>query len=359
MKRTDDRSDLIGVGGDRSLSEIHDSALPRRVSGRTVANWTYAEVVAGPDRVTRALAAIDEANARDPAIVAVRDRRGPKELVHAELVTDWVCRMRPDASDALLLAARGHHLRRWTVPRSTYPTGRAGYLKWRKDLHAQHAAELGALLADCGHDDATIARVQALVRKDGLTRAAPDDDAQVLEDALCLVFLETQLADVAARLDAETLAGVLAKTVRKMSPRGLGLVADVPLTAQARRLLDEALARDVVRRYLDALAAHDWPALEATLAMDVRRIGPYGDNYDGRAAYARFLEQTVSALSGYELGVERMLVAGASVAVELHETVDDGDGRLHTDEVVVFDTAGGLIARVAVYLRSSVRLPGT
>ncbi|HVJ97293.1 MAG TPA: DUF4202 family protein, partial [Acidimicrobiia bacterium] len=95
--------------------------------------------MAHSEQVQAAWAAIDAANREDPTIVTVRGRTGPKEILHAELVTAWLDRLRPDASDALLLAARGHHLRRWTMPRATYPAGRAGYLKWRKALHEQHA----------------------------------------------------------------------------------------------------------------------------------------------------------------------------------------------------------------------------
>jgi len=302
------------------------------------------------------LAAVDAANAEDPTIITVRDRTGPKEIVHAELVTEWVRRLTPSPDEALLLAARGHHFRRWTSPRTSYPAGRAGYLRWRKALHAQHARELGALLEDVGYEPPTIERVQALVRKDALGH---DADAQVLEDALCLVFLETQLVDVATRLDAETLQRVIVKTARKMSPDGLAFIGEVPLTEVGRRVLDEALARDVVQRYLAALAAFDWTALAGTLATDVHRIGPYGDDCDGREAYASFLQSTITALSGYELAVKRTIAAGSTVAVELSETVDDGENRrLHTDEVVVFDVAGGLIVQVAVYLRKSHHSPG-
>ncbi len=268
------------------------------------------------NRLEQALAAIDDANAHDPTTIEARGRRGPKEVLHAQLVTEWVRKLRPGADDALLLAARGNHLRRWTVPRNTYPEGRAGYLRWRKDLHAQHATDLGALLADAGYDDDTIARVQSLVRKDGLGRD-PDADVQVLEDALCLVFLETQFAGVADRLAPQTLDRVIVKTTNKMSGRGRAQIAQLPLGPASLRLLDEALACDAVRRYLDALAAHDWDALAATLAPDVHRIGPYGDVYDGREPYAQFLR---------------------------------------TAETVVFDAPGGLISHVAVYLRTSVRV---
>ncbi len=306
-------------------------------------------------RLRAALAAIDDANAADPTVVTVRDRTGPKEIIHADLVTEWVLRLRPDADEALLLAARGHHFRRWTVPRSSYPPGRAAYLRWRKDLHAQHAKELGLVLADAGYDEPTIVRVQAIVRKDGLARAGESDDVQVLEDALCLVFLETQLVEIAARLDPAKLPGVITKTAHKMSGAGLAQIAHVPLGPGARRLLDEAFARDVVQRYLDGLAAADWDKLTACLAPDVERIGPYRDGFRGQAEYAEFLQNTISALSGYELVIAGMIADGNRVAVELSETVDDGDGRLHTDETVLFDVTDGLISRVAVYLQTSER----
>jgi hypothetical protein len=300
-----------------------------------------------------ALAAIDSANAADPTTVTVRGLSGPKEIVHAELVTEWVRRLRPEPDAALLLAARGHHFRRWTSPRSSYPAGRGGYLRWRKALHEQQARELGEVLEKAGIEPAVVAHTRALVRKDGLGKG--DGDAQVLEDALCLVFLETQLDDVAARLEPETMERVVVKTAAKMSARGRALIAEVPLSPAGRRVLDEAIAIDVVRRYCFALAAHDWDLLAETLALDVHRIGPYRDVYDGRESYASFLASTLAALSGYELEVDRMIANGNTVAVELRETVDDGGARLATDESVVFDVSDGLIARVAVYLQTSER----
>jgi ketosteroid isomerase-like protein len=307
----------------------------------------------GSGRLERALAAIDAANRADPNEVTVRDRTGPKEVIHAELVTDWVRHLRPDADEALLLAARGHHFRRWTIPRNSFPGGRAAYLRWRRTLHKQQADELGALLRECGYDEPAITRVQALVRKDGLGR---DPDVQTLEDALCLVFLETQFLDVAARLEPETLRNVVVKTAAKMSRDGMAAIADVPLDPRARELLDGALAADVVGRYLDALREHDWDKVASTLAADVERIGPYRDVYRGRDEYARFLQSTIAALPGYELVVDRITPAGGTVLVELQETVDDDGARLRTHEAVVFDVDAGEIARVAVYLQSSERI---
>ena len=165
------------------------------------------------DRFERAVAAIDAANAESPTGV---------ELDHAVRVSEWVRRLRPDASEALLLAARAHHIRRWTVPRSSYPEGRAGYLRWRRDLHEVHADEAAKVLRAEGYDEATIARVQDIVRKRGL---ASDPEVQVLEDALCLVFIQTQYDELAGRLDPEKMDAVVAKTLAKMSDEGRRLAA--------------------------------------------------------------------------------------------------------------------------------------
>jgi hypothetical protein len=190
------------------------------------------------DRFGRAIAAIDAANAGDPKRIVVGGETLPKELAHARLVTEWVRRMDPEAGEALLLAARAHHLRRWTIPRASFPEGRAGYLRWRRTLQEQHANEVAEILETVGYDAAAIARVQDLVRKRGL---GSDPDVQVLEDALCLVFIETQFHDIAGRLEPDKLADVVQKTVRKMSPRAVTLALELEIDAADRALLAKIL----------------------------------------------------------------------------------------------------------------------
>jgi hypothetical protein len=191
------------------------------------------------EQLVRAFAAIDATNGADPARITVRGEQRPKELVHAELVTEWVRRLEPAAPEPLLLAARAHHLRRWTIPRASYPQGRSGYLRWRKALQQQHAREVAEILVDVGYDDATIARVQDLVRKRGL---GTDHDVQVLEDALCLVFAETQLHDLAQRVETEKMVEVIRKTLAKMSPRAVELAKGLDISPESRELLAAALA---------------------------------------------------------------------------------------------------------------------
>lgn len=195
----------------------------------------------GEERLQHAIAAIDARNQDDPNQILVRGATRPKELAHAELATEWVERLVEDPSDELRLAARSHHLRRWAIARSEYPAGRGGYHRWRKALQRLHADEVGAILENEGYAEPTVARVRALVRKQGLERG-DDPEVQALEDALCLVFLETQLASTAAKLgDPEKTVDVLRKTAHKMSARALELAGRLPLSEDEQTLLERAL----------------------------------------------------------------------------------------------------------------------
>jgi hypothetical protein len=194
-------------------------------------------------RLDAALAAIDAANADDPATIVVGGVERPKELTHAEMVTAWVRRLDPDADEAQLLAARAHHLRRWEVPRASYPAGRAGYLRWRTDLKARHAAAVAEILKGCGYGDEVIERVGQIIRKE---RLRTDPAVQTHEDALCLVFLETQLAAVADELGEERTVAVLRKTLAKMSPAGRAAIAQVPLGPRERALVERAASGEGV-----------------------------------------------------------------------------------------------------------------
>jgi hypothetical protein len=168
----------------------------------------------------------------------VRGALRPKELAHAELVCEWVARLVPDAGEALRLAARAHHLRRWAIPRKDYPEGRVGYLRWRRALQVFHAEEVARLLAGAGYGEDMIARVCDLVRKRGLGR---DSEVQALEDALCLVFLETQLGDLRERFDRDKVIDILRKSLRKMSADGVACAAEISLEDADAALLARAI----------------------------------------------------------------------------------------------------------------------
>jgi hypothetical protein len=188
-------------------------------------------------RFERAIAAIDAANADDPYRITVAGEERPKEQAHAELATSWVERLRPDAGEELLLAARAHHLRRWAIPRASYPDGRNGYLRWRRELQKGHAADVGRILEAEGYDATTIERVQEIIQK---RRLSSDPEVQTFEDALCLVFLETQLTDFAERY-ADKAAEVLEKTIEKMSDEGKARALELDVSPAERALLSEVV----------------------------------------------------------------------------------------------------------------------
>ena len=183
-----------------------------------------------------ALAAIDAVHAEDPE----RDADGrAKELVYAERMSAWLKRLSPEASEALTLAVRCQHLRRWTISRSSYPEGKVGYLRWRKDESLAHAALAGEILRHAGYDGQAVKRVQSLVKKE---RIKHDPEAQTLEDVTCLVFLEHELAPFAAKHPDDKVIDILQKTWPKMSAQGQREALALPLPAPLRALVEKALA---------------------------------------------------------------------------------------------------------------------
>lgn len=181
-----------------------------------------------------AVDAIDTANAADPTRVLVRGAEQPLALAHGRMAAEWVVLLSAGVDAAVRLAARAHHLRRWELPRADYATGRAGYLQWKRDQRRRHADDLGALMAEVGYDPEPIAEAQAAVMRQG-------EGGQLVEDAACLVFIETQLATVAEQLDRDHLVEVIRKTAKKMSPEALAAVATIPLGEAEQHLLAEAL----------------------------------------------------------------------------------------------------------------------
>ena len=188
------------------------------------------KAMADDPRFTAAIERFDALNARDPV---------GKELVYSQRMTQWLDRLAPDASIPLRLAARAQHLMRWEIPRSSFPDGRAGYIRWRTKLYDFHADKAAEVLRDVGYDDATIAQVRSLIRKESLKQSP---DMQLLEDVICLVFLENYFADFAKDHDEEKLVRILRKTWKKMSPRGREAAMAIQLGEREKQLIAKALA---------------------------------------------------------------------------------------------------------------------
>jgi hypothetical protein len=197
------------------------------------------------DRFRAAIQRFDTANAADPN--REPDAAGieqPRELLYAQRMTEMLDRFAPEASEAVRLAVRSQHIRRWEIPRDSYPRTPEGYKAWRTRLMDFHADTAGAILREAGYEEETIARVRSLLRKERLKR---DPETQLLEDIIALVFLEHYLAGFVAGhagYDEAKFADILHKTWLKMSPRGREaalVVARIP--AELRPVVERAVAQ--------------------------------------------------------------------------------------------------------------------
>lgn len=185
-------------------------------------------------RFLNAIAAIDAANAGDPSELDGE----PLAMNEGRTAHEWTVTLDPRAPETVQLAARAHHLRRWEMPRASYPEGRSGYLRWRRDQQRRHSDDLSTLLAAHGYDTATIARTATIISKQGL---GSDPDVQLFEDAVALTFLQSQLTRTHARLaDDDKLVDVLRKTFAKMSARGRALAGTIEVDAAIAPLVARA-----------------------------------------------------------------------------------------------------------------------
>ena len=191
------------------------------------------------ERFDRAIAEFDRLNAQDPNHRIVAGEAVPFELFFANQMTEWVFRLDSNASEAVKLAARCQHICRWESPRSDYPEGRGGYLTWRKDLKIFHANKSEEILRKVGYGEATVQAVRQINLKIGLRH---NSDVQLIEDALCLVFLDNQLDALIAKTTEDKMVSILQKTWSKMSERAHRKALALDLSEEASRLVSKALA---------------------------------------------------------------------------------------------------------------------
>lgn len=189
-------------------------------------------------RFEAAIARFDAENARDPKQVICDGKPQAHELVYSRWLTDWLLRVDPQASEALQLAARCQHICRWQIPRDSYPATRAGYLKWRQTLKEFHADKAAAILEEAGYSQDVIQQVCDLNLKKNFPA---DPECRVLEDALCLLFLERQFNGLAAKATEEKMIVALQKCWAKMTPTAHALALKLNYTVSEKRLLDLAL----------------------------------------------------------------------------------------------------------------------
>jgi hypothetical protein len=181
----------------------------------------------------------DAYNRQDPHKLNWNEEEFPAEYFYALQLYNWVKKLAPEASEALLLASRCQHIGRWKIPRDQYPLGKAGYLRWRTDLAKFHAATAAELLKEAGYNESEINQVQHILLKQNLKN---NDEVQTMENALCLVFLEFQYEDFISKHDDTKLVRILQKSLKKMSEPGRNAALTLTYSPKAKILLASALA---------------------------------------------------------------------------------------------------------------------
>lgn len=191
-----------------------------------------------PTPFQKAITWIDAENAQDPNQETFQSKVIPKELLYSNRMFERLLSFEPNASEAIQIAAKAQHICRWKIARESYPMDRVGYLKWREELKKFHAQTTATILEKAGYSLEFIARVSFLIEKKLLKK---DAETQLLEDVICLVFLEFYLDDFVQKHDTEKLKNIILKTWQKMSDKGHDAALKINYKAENLELIKEAL----------------------------------------------------------------------------------------------------------------------
>ena len=190
------------------------------------------------NKLEAAFTAFDHYNQQDPNTFIWQGNAYPQEYFFAIKLHDWVTVLDGQAGEELLLASRSQHIGRWEIARSSYPEGREGYLKWRKDLGLYHAEKAAAILQSIGYPEDQIARVKQIIQKQ---KIKADREVQTMENALCLVFLQYQYEDFYPQHEAGKVVNILKKSLLKMDAAGHQFALQLPYSKQGLGYIQEAL----------------------------------------------------------------------------------------------------------------------
>lgn len=187
----------------------------------------------------QAIQLFDKANSNDPNKEDANGIQHPKELLYAQRMSDQLNTFASDASEEVQLAVRCQHICRWEIPRDSYEMNRIGYLTWRKDLTKFHAKRAGTILSEVGYTEETIKKVQFLLQKKQLKK---NEDTQLLEDIICLVFLNFYFEKFSQKYSEEKLIDILQKTWAKMSKKGHESALKIKFSETASKLVSKAMS---------------------------------------------------------------------------------------------------------------------
>ncbi len=188
--------------------------------------------------IAQAIAQLQKLNAEDPNELVFEGQTHKKEVLFAERLSVWVHKLEGEPSAALQVAAYGQHVERWKSLRTDYPEGRVGYLKWRKDLSKRHAEVTCKVAAEVGLPEDVVEAIRRINLKQDLRG---NRETQVMEDALCLSFLEHEYAEFSGKHEDEKVVDIVQKTWGKMSEKAHKIALELPLSGRPLQLVQRAL----------------------------------------------------------------------------------------------------------------------
>lgn len=189
-------------------------------------------------KLNSAFQRFDAYNQSDPNIFHWEGNDYPQEYFFAVQLYEWILKLEPSASEALLLASRSQHIGRWEIARESYPEGRVGYLTWRKDLSLFHAKKASEILDEIGYEKEEIAKVERIILKQ---KIKADHEVQTMENALCLVFLQFQYEAFHAKHSPEKVINILKKSLLKMDAHGHQFALKLNYSPEGLAYIQEAL----------------------------------------------------------------------------------------------------------------------
>ena len=192
-----------------------------------------------PTNFEIAIALIDKKNEQDVNVVHSHDLVFSKELLYSQRMSQKLLQFKGGASEALQIAARAQHICRWKIPRNQFSMDRVGYLKWRETLKKMHADITSELLKTIGYSDEFIKRVSFLINKKMIKK---DEESQVIEDVICLVFLDYYFEDFSEKHEDEKIISILQKTWKKMSDEGHKFALNLNYSEKCLSLIKKAIA---------------------------------------------------------------------------------------------------------------------
>ena len=184
-------------------------------------------MVISEKQYNKAVELINSVHQLDPNTETVDGIEIKAELLYSRRMLRMLEKVQPDASYALKLAAQCQHISRWSIPRTTFPSGKKGYYEWRAAIMKHQLSVTASVLQQAEINGQSIEIiVDALKNKADKSNI----NASIIEDTACLTFIKWYLVPFAVQFDPEKAKVILQKTANKMSERGLKLIYEIELS---------------------------------------------------------------------------------------------------------------------------------